>query len=88
MQNSASVPNPASVPNLEDASGHKAIKIMKLRNHFKLNSIKAKLKQKKTLAIYWPATDMRVKAAKNTRYKIVTQHEKICCVTSCKFDEK
>ena len=34
---------------------------------------------------------MRVKAAKNTRYKnpqLVAQHEKICCGTSCKFDEK
>ena len=88
MQNSARMPNSASVPNLDDASGLKTIKIKKLRNHFKLNSIKAKLKQKKTVAIYRPATHMRVKAAKNTRYKIVAQHEKICCVTSCKFDEK
>ena len=45
VQNSASVPNSASVRNLDDASGHKAIKIKKLRNHFKLNSIKTKLKQ-------------------------------------------
>ena len=91
VQNLASVPNSASVPNLEDASGHKAIKIMKLRNHFKLNSIKAKLKQTTTAAIYWPATHMRVKAAKNMRYEnpqLVVQHEKICCGTSCKFDEK
>ena len=67
-----SVPNLASVPNLDDASGHKAITIKKLRNHFKLNSIKAKLKQTTTVAIH----------------QLVAQHEKICCVTSCKFDEK
>ena len=38
-----------------------------------------------------PATHTRVKAAKNTRYKnpqFVAQREKICCVTSCKFDDK
>ena len=83
--------NSASVPNLDDANGHKAIKIKKLRNHFKLNSIRAKLKQRTTVAIYRPATHTRVKAAKNTRYKnpqFVAQHLKICCVTSCKFDDK
>ena len=88
---SATVQNSASVPNLDDANGHKAIKIKKLRNHFKLNSIRAKLKQRTTVAIYRPATHTRVKAAKNTRYKnpqFVAQHEKICCVTSCKFDDK
>ena len=87
VQNSASVANSASVPNLDDASGHKAIIIKKLRNHFKLNPIKAKLKQTTTAAIYRSATHTRVKAAKNTRYKnpqLVAQH----CVTSCKFDEK
>ena len=88
---SATVQNSASVPNLDVANGHKAIKIKKLRNHFKLNSIRVKLKQKTTVAIYRPATHTRVKAAKNTRYKnpqFVAQHEKICCVTSCKFDDK
>ena len=90
VQNSTSVPNSASVPNLDDASGHKAIKIKKLRNYFKLNSIKAKLQQTTAVAIYRPATHTRVKAAKNTRYnpQFVAQHEKICCVTSCKFDDK
>ena len=88
---STSVPNSASEPNLDDASGHKAIKIKKLRNHFKLNSIKAKLKQTTTVAIFRPATHTRVKAAKNKRNKnpqLVAQHEKICCVTRIKFDEK
>ena len=91
MQNSASVSNSASVPNLDDASGHKAFKIKKLRNHFKLNSVKVKLKQTTTVAIYQPATHTRVNAANNTRYEnpqLVAQHEKICCVTGCKFDEK
>ena len=83
--------NLASVPNLDDANRHKAIKIKKLRNHFKLNSIRTKLKQRTTVAIYWLATHTRAKAVKNTRYKnpqFVAQHEKICCVTSCKFDDK
>ena len=54
-----------------------------MRNHFELNSIKAKLKETITVAIYRPATHTTVKAAKNTRYKnpqFVAQHEKICCV--------
>ena len=88
---SATVQNSASVLNLDDANGHKAIKIKKLRNHFKLNSIRAKLKQRTTVAIYQPATHTRVKAAKNTRSKnpqFVAQHEKNCCVTSCKFDDE
>ena len=83
--------NSASVPNLDDANGHKANKIKKLRNHLKLNSIRAKLKQRTTVAIYRPTTHTRVKAAKNTRYKnpqFVAQHEKISCVTSCKFDDE
>ena len=60
-----------------DASGRKAIKIKKLRNHFKLNSIKAKLKQTTTVAIYRSVIHTRIKAAKNTRYKnpqFVAQH--------------
>ena len=82
----ATVQNSASMPNLDDANGHKAIKIKKLRN-----SIRAKLKQRTAVASYRPATNTRVKAAKNTRYKnpqFLAQHEKICCVTSCKFDDK
>ena len=52
-----------------------------------------KLKQTTTVSqtISRPATHTRVKAAKNTRYKnpqFVAQHQKICCVTSCKFDDK
>ena len=65
----ATVQNSASVPNLDDANGHKAIKIKKLRNDFKLNSIRAKLKQRTTVAIYRPVTHTRVKVAKNTRHK-------------------
>ena len=61
MQNSARVPNLTSVPNLDDASRHKAIKKKKLRNRFKLNSIKAKLKQTTTVAIYQPVTHTREK---------------------------
>ena len=83
--------NSASVPNLDNNFGHKAIKIKKLRNLFKLNSIKAKLKQTTTVANYRPANHMRVKAAKNVGYKntqLVAQQEQICHVTSCKFDEK
>ena len=74
---SANVQNSACVSNLDDANGHKAIKIKKLTNHFELNSIRAKLKQKTTVAIHRPATHTRVKAAKNTRYKtpqFVPQH--------------
>ena len=52
--------NSASVPNLDDANGHKAIKVKKLRNNFKLNSIRAKLKQRTTVALYRPATHTRV----------------------------
>ena len=59
--------NSASAPNLDDANGHKAIKIKKLRNNFKLKSIRTKLKQRTTVAIYRPATNTRVKAAKNTK---------------------
>ena len=36
----------------------------KLRNLFKLNSVKAKLKQTTTIAKYRPANHTRVKAAK------------------------
>ena len=68
MQNSAIVPNSASVLNLDDASGHKAIKIKKLRNLFKLNSMKAKLKQTTTVANYRPATHTREKCGQ--KYEI------------------
>ena len=68
MQNSAIVLNSASVPNLDDASGHKAIKIKKLRNLFKLNSMKAKLKQTTTVANYRPVTHTREKCG--GRYEI------------------
>ena len=56
----------ASMPNLDNTLRHKAIKIKKLRNLFKLHSIKAKLKQTTTVANYRPANHTRVKAAKNT----------------------
>ena len=59
VQNLASEPNLASVPNLKDVSGHKAIKIKKLRNLFKLNVMKAKLKQTTTVANYRPTTHTR-----------------------------
>ena len=55
---SATVPNLARVPNLDNASGYKASK--KLRNLFKLNSIKAKLKETTTVANYRPASHTRV----------------------------
>ena len=48
------LPNSASVPNLDNAAGVKQSK--KLRNLFKLNSIKAKLKQTTTVANYRPET--------------------------------
>ena len=48
------LPNSASVPNLDNAAGIKQSK--KLRNLFKLNSIKAKLKQMTTVANYRPET--------------------------------
>ena len=94
MQDSASVPNSATGPNLDNANGHKAVKIKKLRSPFKLNSIKAKLKQTTTVGLvanYWPATHMRIRVTKSARYKnphLVAQHEQIYCMTSCKFDEK
>ena len=77
----------ASVPNLDNASGHKAIKIKKLIYLFKLNSIKANLKQTTTVANYWPAI---AKVAKYEIQKPSTNvaHEQICCMTSCMFDEK
>ena len=81
MQNSATVPNLASVRNLDEASGHRAIKIKKLRILFTLNSVKAKLKQTTAVANYRTATHTIVKAAKTTRYKnaqLVAHHEQIC----------
>ena len=48
------LPNSASVPNLDNAAGIRESK--KLRNLFKLNSTKAKLKQKTTVANYRPET--------------------------------
>ena len=62
------MPNSASVPNLDNASGHKAIKIKKLRNLFKLNSMKAKLKQITTVTNYRPATHKREKCGE--KYEI------------------
>ena len=51
---SGTVPNSASVPNLDNAAGIKESK--KLGNLFKLNSINAKLKQTTTVANYRPET--------------------------------
>ena len=53
----ATVQNSASLPNLDDANGHKAIKIKKLRNHFKLNSVRAKPKQRTTVSSNLSASD-------------------------------
>ena len=82
--------SPALVSFICWASGHKALKIKKLRNLFKLNSIKGKLKQRTTVANYRPATYTKVKAAQYEiqNFQLVAQHKQICCVTSCKFDEK
>ena len=51
---SATVPNSASVPNLDNAAGIKESK--KLGNLLKLNSINVKLKQTTTVANYGPET--------------------------------
>lgn len=56
--NLATVPNLTSKPNLDDASRHKAIKATE--KPLELNSIKAKLKQRTTVAYYWPVTHIRV----------------------------
>ena len=78
------------VPNLDDASRHKTIKIKKLRNLFKLNSMKAKLKQTTTVANYQPATHTREKCgektlnlSRNIRKFVAWQ-----VATSYKFEEK
>ena len=54
---SATVPNSASVPNLDNAAGINQSK--KLRNLLELNSIKAKLKQTATVANYRPETQTK-----------------------------
>ena len=53
-ESSTTVPNSSSVPNLDNAAGIKQSN--KLRNLFKLKSIKAKLKQTTTVANYRPET--------------------------------
>ena len=85
--------NSASVPNLDDASGHKAIKIKNLRNILKLNSMKAKLKQTSTVANYRPATHTSEKCGQ--KYEIqkpstCNMRKFIACqvASSCNFDKK
>ena len=63
-----SVPNSASVPNLDDKVGIKQSE--KPRNLFKLNSIEAKLKQTTTVANYWPASHT---TQEQTWHRLVSQ---------------